>query len=77
MGGPYVRFRPVVAWLQLEPSWETRSVSGTTFRVGLGWSVLLTPETVGCEGPITGKPCGEPIPLVGVVSFSLGVPIAG
>jgi hypothetical protein len=121
MGGPYVRFRPVVgmtskarrlyafsidtgvsigpyvdaagglassggmvepeprrlghdtvAWLQLEPSWETQSASGMTIRTGIGWSVLLTPEAVGCEGPSDGESCGDPTPLVGVATFAIG-----
>jgi hypothetical protein len=61
-----------VAWLQLEPSWETQSASGMTIRTGVGWSVLLTPDAVACEGPLDGDPCGPPVPVVGVVTFAIG-----
>jgi hypothetical protein len=66
-----------VAWLQLEPSWETKSASGTTVRLGTGWAVLLTPEAVGCEGPLEGDPCGDPTPVTAVVTFSMGFAVGG
>ena len=67
----------IVAWLQLEPSWETRSESGTTVRLGIGWSVLLTPAAVSCEGPIDGRPCGDPMPVVGVFTFATSFATGG
>jgi hypothetical protein len=60
-------------WLHLEPSWETRSTTGFTLRLGLGFAKLLNPGSIRCVSPPSHEPCsGDAATLIPVVSVGLG-----